>query len=103
MEDRLKTMTRNALKMANVVRHEDYHTLIDVSLLMTMPDCEFLKYRNVGKVTLEAIRWRLSMSLKRLSAGLSDGKTAGRRQETALHSIKTGWTVKCIAQPFILP
>ena len=39
MEDRLKTMTRNALKMANVV----------------MPDCEFLKYRNVGKVTLEAI------------------------------------------------
>lgn len=55
MEDRLKTMTRNALKMANVVRHEDYHTLIDVSLLMTMPDCEFLKYRNVGKVTLEAI------------------------------------------------
>ena len=33
------------------------------------------------------------MSLKRLSAGLSDGKTAGRRQETALHSIKTGWTV----------
>ena len=45
MEDRLKTMTRNALKMANVVRHEDYH----------MPDCEFLKYRNVGKVTLEAI------------------------------------------------
>ena len=49
MEDRLKTMTRNALKMANVVRHEDY------SLLMTMPDCEFLKYRNVGKVTLEAI------------------------------------------------
>ncbi len=41
--------------MANVVRHEDYHTLIDVSLLMTMPDCEFLKYRNVGKVTLEAI------------------------------------------------
>ena len=56
MEDRLKTMTRNALKMANVVRHdEDCHTLIDVSMLMTMPDCEFLKYRNVGKVTLEAI------------------------------------------------
>ena len=54
MEDRLKTMTRNALKMANVVRYEDCHTLIDVSLLMTMPDCEFLKYRNVGKVTLEA-------------------------------------------------
>lgn len=49
-------MTRNALKMANVVRHdEDCHTLIDVRLLMTMPDCEFLKYRNVGKVTLEAI------------------------------------------------
>ena len=42
--------------MANVVRYdEDCHTLIDVSLLMTMPDCEFLKYRNVGKVTLEAI------------------------------------------------
>lgn len=33
------------------------------------------------------------MSLKRLSAGLSDGGTADRRQEPALHSIKTGWTV----------
>ena len=33
------------------------------------------------------------MSLKRLSAGLSDEKAAYRRQETALHSIKTGWTV----------
>ena len=60
-------MTRNALKMANVVRHEDYHTLIDVSLLMTMPDCEFLKYRNVGKVTLEAINelkkgWTVNVS-----------------------------------------
>ena len=33
------------------------------------------------------------MSLKRLSAGLSDGGRADRRQEPALHSIKTGWTV----------
>lgn len=56
MEDRLKTMTKSALKMANVIRYdEDCHALIDVSLLMTMPDREFLKCRNVGKATLEAI------------------------------------------------
>ena len=55
-------------------------TLIDVSLLMALPDCELLKYRNVGKITLEAIN-----ELKKLSAGLSDG-------EAALHSMKTGWT-----------
>lgn len=56
MEDRLKTMTRNALKMANVIGYdENCHTLIDVSLLMALPDCELIKYRNVGKVTLKAI------------------------------------------------
>lgn len=49
-------MTRNALKMANVIGYdENCHTLIDVSLLMALPDCELIKSRNVGKVTLKAI------------------------------------------------
>ena len=55
-EDKVKTMAKSALKMANVIRYdENCHILIDVSLLMALPDCELLKYRNVGKVTLEAI------------------------------------------------
>lgn len=42
--------------MANVIGYdENCHTLIDVSLLMALPDCELIKYRNVGKVTLKAI------------------------------------------------
>lgn len=50
-------MARNTLKMANVVRYDgNGHTLIDVSLLMALPDCELLTYRNVGGVTMEAIR-----------------------------------------------
>lgn len=57
MEDRVKTMARNALKMVSVVRYDrDGHTLIDVSLLMALPDCELLACRNVGRVTLEAIK-----------------------------------------------
>ena len=56
MEDRVKTMAKSALKIANVIRHdENCHTLIDVSKLMALPDSELLKYRNVGKITLEAI------------------------------------------------
>ena len=55
-EDKVKTMAKSALKMANVIRYdENCHILIDVSLLMALPDCELLKYKNVGKVTLEAI------------------------------------------------
>lgn len=55
-EDKVKTMAKSVLKMANVIRYdENRHTLIDVSLLMALPDRELLKYRNVGKVTLEAI------------------------------------------------
>lgn len=55
--DKTKTMARNALKMAGVIRYdENCHTLIDVSLLMALPDCELLTCRNVGRVTLEAIR-----------------------------------------------
>lgn len=57
MEDRTKTMARNALKMANVVRYDgNCHTLVDVSLLMALPDCELLACRNVGRVSLEVIK-----------------------------------------------
>lgn len=49
-------MAKSALKIANVIRHdENCHTLIDVSKLMALPDSELLKYRNVCKITLEAI------------------------------------------------
>lgn len=37
-------------------RYENGHEIIDVSLLRTIPDDEFMKYRNVGKTTIEKIR-----------------------------------------------
>lgn len=55
-EDRILTMTRNALKQANIVRYENGRTIIDVSLLRTIPDDELMKYRNVGKTTIEKIQ-----------------------------------------------
>ena len=55
-EDRILTMTRNALKQANIVRYENGRTIIDVSLLRTIPDDELMKFRNVGKTTIEKIQ-----------------------------------------------
>ena len=49
-------MTRNALKQANIVRYENGRTIIDVSLLRTIPDDELMKFRNVGKTTIEKIQ-----------------------------------------------
>ena len=55
-EDRVLTMAKNALRLANIIRMENRHEIIDVSLLRTTPDDELMKYRNVGKTTIEKIR-----------------------------------------------
>lgn len=55
-EDRISTMAKNALKLANIIRYENGHEIIDVDLLRTIPDDEFMKFRNVGKTTIEKIR-----------------------------------------------
>lgn len=55
-EDRVFTMAKNALKQVNIIRYENGHEIIDVSLLRTISDDELMKYRNVGKTTIEKIR-----------------------------------------------
>lgn len=55
-EDRVLTMAKSALKLANIIRYEHGHEIIDVSLLRTIPDGELMKYRNVGKTTIEKIQ-----------------------------------------------
>ena len=55
-EDRISTMAKNALKLANIIRYENGHEIIDVDLLRTIPDDELMKFRNVGKTTIEKIR-----------------------------------------------
>ena len=55
-EDRVLTMAKSALRLANIIRYENRHEIIDVSLLRTIPDGELMKYRNVGKTTIEKIR-----------------------------------------------
>ena len=55
-EDRVLTMAKSALKQANIIRYENGHEIIDVSLLRTIPDGELMKYRNVGKTTIEKLQ-----------------------------------------------
>lgn len=55
-EDRVLTMAKSALRLANIIRYENGHEIIDVSLLRTIPDGELMKYRNVGKTTIEKIQ-----------------------------------------------
>lgn len=55
-EDRVLTMAKNALKLANIIRYENGHKIIDVSLLRAIPDGEIMRYRNVGKSTIEKIQ-----------------------------------------------
>lgn len=42
-EDRVLTMAKSALKLANIIRYENGHEIIDVSLLRTIPDDELIK------------------------------------------------------------
>lgn len=55
-EDRVLTMAKSALKLANIIRYENGHEIIDVSLLRTIPDGELMRFRNVGKTTIGKIQ-----------------------------------------------
>lgn len=55
-KDRVLTMAKSTLKLANIIRYEDGHEIIDISLLRTTPDGELMRYRNVGKATIEKIQ-----------------------------------------------
>lgn len=55
-EDRVLTMAKSALKIADIIRYDEKnHTIIDISLLRTIPNSELMKIRNVGKTTIEKI------------------------------------------------
>lgn len=55
-EDRILTKAKSALKLAHIIRYENGHEIIDVSLLRTIQDAELMKFRNVGKTTIEKIQ-----------------------------------------------
>ena len=55
-EDRILTMAKSALKQANIILYENGHEILDVSLLRTIPAGELMRYRNVGKATIEKIQ-----------------------------------------------
>ena len=55
-EGRVLTMTKSALKLANIIRYENGHKIIDADLLRTIPDGEFLRMRSAGKTTIERIQ-----------------------------------------------
>lgn len=55
-DDRILTKAKSALKLAHIIRYENGHEIIDVSLLRTIQDAELMKFRNVGKATIEKIR-----------------------------------------------
>lgn len=55
-DDRILTKAKSALKLAHIIRYENGHEIIDVSLLRTIQDAELMKFRNVGKTTIEKIR-----------------------------------------------
>lgn len=55
-DDRILTKAKSALKLAHIIRYENGHEIIDVSLLRTIQDNELMKFRNVGKATIEKIQ-----------------------------------------------
>lgn len=55
-DDRILTKAKSALKLAHIIRYENGHEIIDVSLLRTIQDNELMKFRNVGKTTIEKIQ-----------------------------------------------
>lgn len=57
MEDnRILTKAKSALKLAHIIRYENGHEIIDVSLLRTIQDNELMNFRNVGKATMKKIQ-----------------------------------------------
>ena len=55
-EDRVLTMAKSALRLANIIRYENGHEIIGMNLLRTIQYDELVKYRNVGKTTIEKIQ-----------------------------------------------
>ncbi len=55
-DDRILTKAKSALKLAHIIRYENEHEIIDVSLLRTIQDAELMKFRNVGKTTIKKIQ-----------------------------------------------
>lgn len=55
-DNRILTKAKSALKLAHIIRYENGHEIIDVSLLRTIQDAELMKFRNVGKTTIEKIQ-----------------------------------------------
>lgn len=55
-KDRVLAITKRVLADANIIRYENGHDIIDISLLRTIPDGELMTYRSVGKATIEKIR-----------------------------------------------
>ena len=55
-EDRILTMAKSALKQANIILYENGHEILDVSVLRTIPAGELMRYRIVGKSTIEKIQ-----------------------------------------------
>ena len=55
-EDRVLTMAKSALRLANIIRYENKRYILDISLLRAISDDELMIHRNVGKATIEKIR-----------------------------------------------
>lgn len=55
-ESARETLAARALKILGVIKYDkDCHTIIDVSLLQSLPENEMLRCRGVGKITLGMI------------------------------------------------
>ena len=55
-KNRILTKAKSALRLASVIRYESGHEIIDISLLRTIPDDELIKFRSVGRNTIEKIQ-----------------------------------------------
>lgn len=55
--NRIQTVARYTLRVAGVIRQEKEsgHAILDLDRLRELTDDDLLKYRNVGKATLEVI------------------------------------------------
>lgn len=63
-KDAILTKARSLLRDVEVLRYDEKgHSVVDVSLLRTIPDDELIRHRNVGKATIEKI-WEIRKSLE---------------------------------------
>ena len=54
-EKHLKSRVKSALRNAEILKWENGHRIIDLSKLLTIPDDELRRMRNVGETVVEAI------------------------------------------------